>query len=316
MAEGASDNLEVMGSFRSDSDEMWMPKEPSSVDQLDSDLSLMRNECAGHAKQLLTTARSYRYYSWIAMTSVPLCLFAAAPHLRFLNAKEMRVERVRSAAAVKSATMYAGFWGIVGFANFFLWPSPYGFRARADRLSAHASLYDGLGWDAGVVQNELRRGTLRPKALLDMESDRRKYSMQRLLVDVELKSVEAEGRIRADAAAESEPDVRAAFEKQFMTLRSGEESIGGAATGDAAEKQHSGPVEGDAIEGDDDRDGSGSGAGSGTGRAVVYDPYGSALAPWDADRAIARRRAALQLSPLAQVWHQLEERRFALSRLV
>ena len=93
MAE-ASDDLGHITTLGGDMPDDWTPVKMSS-ENIEVELSLMRNECLARANSLLDKEIAYRRYSVIAMGTVPVAFLACLNPLSFLTEAHNRVERMR-----------------------------------------------------------------------------------------------------------------------------------------------------------------------------------------------------------------------------
>jgi hypothetical protein len=296
------DPADTHHALRTERDDDWLPLD-TSADQVEVELMLLRNECHARAKNLLTKAISYYRYSWMAMATLPVAAIVAYPQFRFLTAKELRVDRLRRPQQVRTATMGAATLTIYGVIGLFLWPSRYGFRQRADRMTRHSRFYDSLAWDAGVTRNEVRRGSFDAVEFLRREGERAEEAALRREDEAMHEQVRKTGHgpdvDQQDAGLiGNDADVQKALQAQLMQkpASAADETLKTPSVVDAEEATTPAAAAEPQLYG-------------------VEDVYGRQLSAYEAGRLHVRKAAADALSPLGQVWYRFEERRWALQKL-
>jgi hypothetical protein len=284
----ASDDLQHITSLGGEMARDWTPIDLAE-DQLEVELGMMRNECLARANNLLDKETAYRRYSLMAMASLPISAAVLLKPYWFLTETQHRVERMRRPQKVRSMRMLVTVLGTyVGF-GIFLWPSNYGFRARADRMQRLAMYFDALSWDAGVLRHQLMRGTIDPEELMSRDAERRAVAQS----ERENAGAEEEETL---AALLYKPEPTEADAEAQATLGTPKEEV------DAAFKSQLLLKSDDATEA--------------AARPTVRDPYGATLG-YTASEALERRAAlAADLPAWSRLFHKLQERRFSLEQMI
>jgi hypothetical protein len=290
MAE-ASDDLQHISGLGGDMSRDWLPTELPH-DQLEVELAMMRNECLARANNLLEKEGSFRRYSLMAMASLPVAAFFCIKPYYFITEVQHRVERMRRPQKVKTARLVLGVLGTYCGFGLFLWPSSYGFRARADRIQRLAMYFDALSWDAGVLRHQLLRDTIDPVEILNRDAERRARAQEERDKDADAEEEEAKL-----AAMMFHPDPTEEDEEAKKTLDTPKEEVESLLKAQLMKEP-----EGEESEADT--------------RPAVRDPYGAPLS-WRAQEALERRyAAAYDLPPWSQLFHRLQERRYSLEQML